>query len=307
MAHPYDGHTSGMRRAVTSSLVIHAFILAALLFAGWPGQRQFIQDPVFVEIVSGARQVTAPIAKALPLQPQSEERHDKAKESKKAPLKAEAKRSAQKAAVKIPLKPGPKAELKDARKQADINAAKAGDAAKKVKERASVEEALKRVSEKVSKKEAAAAVESRIADIRRKDEAEKGALDKEIAEVRKGISQRPTAADSSRELRHAGSGQPTAIEARYPAYYSLIRDRVQAAWIYPEGFKADNVSIVISIKIGRSGRLIDSWVEKGSGNRNFDESLINAVRKASPFPPLPQDFSSVYLETGLRFCPLCKE
>lgn len=304
MARPYDGDGQGMRRAVTGSLVLHAFILATLLIAGWSGQKRIMQDPVFVDLVSTVRQGPAPVAGPLPVAAAPDARPDKAEETKKADRKTEAVHSAQKTTVKIPVKPVSKAEQKDAKRPAE--AIKARDAVQKEMEAASVEEALKRVSEKVRKKDDAAEVESRIEEMRRKSEAEKGALAKEVSEVKKGLARRSPAADSI-VRRDDGSDRSAAIEARYPAYYSLIRDRVQAAWIYPEGFNANDVSIVISIKIGKSGRLIDSWVEKGSGNRSFDESLINAVRKASPFPPLPQDFNSVYLETGLRFCPLCKE
>lgn len=305
MARPYDGDGQGMRRAVTGSLIIHAFILATLLIAGWSGQKRIMQDPVFVDLVSTVSQGQAPVAGPLPVAAAPDARPDKAEETKKADRETEAVRSAQKTTVKIPVKPVSKTDEKDAKRPAEVSKGK--DAVQKKKEAASVEEALKRVSEKVRKKDDAAAVESRIEEMRRRSEAEKGALAKEISEVKKGLARRSPAAANPREKRDAGSGRSAAIEARYPAYYSLIRDRVQAAWIYPEGFNANDVSIVISIKIGKSGRLIDSWVEKGSGNRSFDESLINAVRKASPFPPLPQDFNNVYLETGLRFCPLCKE
>ncbi|MEK6759272.1 MAG: cell envelope integrity protein TolA [Deltaproteobacteria bacterium] len=306
MAHPYDGPSRGMRRAVTGSLIIHALVLAALLTIGWSGQRSIMQDPVFVDIVSTGRKASEPAGKAIPPKPPDDASADKGKAVKKTDQKAEADNARQKAAVKIPAKQTSKAEPKAAKRPDDADVVLRRDAAKKEKERASVEEALKRVAEKVRKKDDASAIESRIAEIRRKDEAEQGAIKKRLADVKKTLAQRPPASGIT-TARETGSGRSAAIEAKYPAYYSIIKDRVQAAWIYPEGFNANDVSIVISIKIGKSGRLIDSWVEKSSGNKNFDDSLINAVKKASPFPPLPQDFKNVYLETGLRFCPLCKE
>lgn len=306
MARPYDGHATGMRRAVTGSLVIHALILAALLTVGWSERSMITQDPVFVDIVSSMREASEPTGEMAPPKPQGNDNAETEVEAKKAPQKSAAKDTAQKAEVKVPAKEKSKAEPKAEKKSVDAEAGQRREAARKEKERASVEEALKRVAEKVRKKDAATAVESRIAEIRRKDEAEQGAVTKGLAEVKKGLAQRPPAAGIAAGLE-TGPGRRKTIEARYPAYYSIIKDRVQAAWIYPEGFNASNVSIVISIKISKSGRLIDSWVEKGSGNKNFDDSLINAVKKASPFPPLPQDFKNVYLETGLRFCPLCKE
>lgn len=306
MAHPYDGPSRGMRRAVTGSLILHALILAALLTVGWSGPNRIMQDPVFVDIVSSVRKASEPADSTIPPKPTDAESADDGKEAKNTPQKTETASTAQKAAVKVPAKQSSKAEPKAAKRPEDAVTALKRDAAKKEKERASVEEALKRVTEKVQKKDDASAIESRIAEIRRKDEAEQGAIKKKLDDVKKTLAEKPPASGIT-AAKEAGAGRNTEIEAKYPAYYSIIKERVQAAWIYPEGFNASDVSIVISIKIGKSGRLIDSWVEKGSGNKNFDDSLINAVRKASPFPPLPQDFKNVYLETGLRFCPLCKE
>jgi len=96
------------------------------------------------------------------------------------------------------------------------------------------------------------------------------------------------------------------LQLKHKAYFSLIRDHVQENWIYPETFDNEKISVIVSIRIGRDGELIKSWVEKGSGNRQFDDSLLKAVQKASPFPPLPEDFTEDMLETGLRFCPRCE-
>jgi TolA protein len=106
-------------------------------------------------------------------------------------------------------------------------------------------------------------------------------------------------------LMTAGA-QLSNLQASYPAYYSAITDRVQSSWVFPEGMAGKDLSIIVSIKIGKDGGLLESWIERSSGNTLFDESLVNAVKKASPFPPLPEDFKGKYLETGLRFCPMCQ-
>jgi outer membrane biosynthesis protein TonB len=40
-----------------------------------------------------------------------------------------------------------------------------------------------------------------------------------------------------------------------------------------------------------------------SGNQQFDTSVMNAVKKANPLPPLPDDFRESFLEIGIRFIP----
>jgi TonB family protein len=80
---------------------------------------------------------------------------------------------------------------------------------------------------------------------------------------------------------------------------------VQENWSYPEAYQRAGLSMIVSLRIARTGKLISVWVEERSGNPRFDSSLVNAVKKAAPFEPLPQGFDGAWLETGLRFCPEC--
>jgi TonB family protein len=41
--------------------------------------------------------------------------------------------------------------------------------------------------------------------------------------------------------------------------------------------------------------------EKRSGNRFFDDSTLRAVKKSSPFPPLPSWIMDSSIEIGIRF------
>ncbi len=170
-------------------------------------------------------------------------------------------------------------------------------------------EALSAIRKKVRAEEEKRILAAKIEAIRRRQEAE--ALMKRLESIKKTLETPAPAAKAP--VRKAGPAAltPTGglrtenLELKHKAYFSLIRDRVQANWIYPERFDNKKVSVIVSIRIGRDGTLLKSWVEKGSGNRQFDESLLKAVRKASPFPALPEDFTEDTLETGLRFCPTC--
>jgi colicin import membrane protein len=85
-------------------------------------------------------------------------------------------------------------------------------------------------------------------------------------------------------------------------YYSLIWSKVRQEWVLPEGIlHDDNLVAVIDAKILRNGNVDDIGFEKRSGNRYFDESAIKAIRKASPFPPLPEWIKDNYIEVGVRF------
>ncbi|MBI5468978.1 MAG: TonB C-terminal domain-containing protein, partial [Deltaproteobacteria bacterium] len=155
-------------------------------------------------------------------------------------------------------------------------------------------------------------LDSRIEELKKKRAAESKdvasrleALKKEIGSAR--VQAKPAAqATEVQEAGARGGMKREDLEARYPAYFSLIHDRVQDEWsIHSEDLKDSKLSIIVSVRIARSGKLLETHIEKSSGDSHFDGSLIKAIRKAE-FPPLPQDFEGEFLETGFRFCPGCK-
>lgn len=284
----YGQYRSGLKKALAGSFIFHVVVLSLGLLLFSVGKDRAFLSPVYVELVSGRVRATTAQEAPKNIEPQKEA-------VKKAPDKIE---PVKKEAVKE------KAASKEKPEAKPKQTVKIKDNAKASKEKAELEDTLKKVSENVKKKEEAAALEARLDSIRKKQETESKEVAKKLDALKKEIGTRQTAKTGA-QADGVSSGK--LLAAKYPAYYGIIRDKVQTQWIYPEGFNAENVSIIISIKIGRNGKLLDSFVEKSSGNTRFDESLLSAVKKASPFPPLPQDFQGNYLETGLRFCPVCKE
>ena len=63
----------------------------------------------------------------------------------------------------------------------------------------------------------------------------------------------------------------------------------------------ENIETIIDVKISRSGALEHMGFEKRSGNRYFDDSALRAVKKSSPFPPLPYWIMDNSIEIGIRF------
>ena len=63
----------------------------------------------------------------------------------------------------------------------------------------------------------------------------------------------------------------------------------------------ENIETIINVKILRSGALEYMGFEKRSGNRYFDDSALRAVKKSSPFPPLPSWIMDSSIEIGIRF------
>ena len=60
---------------------------------------------------------------------------------------------------------------------------------------------------------------------------------------------------------------------------------------------------VVIITISRNGTILDTQFEKKSGDANLDRSVLRAIKKAGPLPPLPAGLGGKQLELGIRFIP----
>jgi colicin import membrane protein len=96
----------------------------------------------------------------------------------------------------------------------------------------------------------------------------------------------------------SGKGVPN---AEFSAYYSKVWKQIRSMWAMPEGLKGTGLVAVYGIRIGRDGRVIDAWLENGSGNSAFDDSALRAIHKADPLPPLPETYSDITMDVGIRF------
>jgi TonB family protein len=70
------------------------------------------------------------------------------------------------------------------------------------------------------------------------------------------------------------------------AYLDRVERRILAVWRLPE--KLNGRKVILRMHLERSGHVSNVRVEKSSGDKKFDDSAIEAVRTASPFPPVPE-------------------
>jgi len=92
------------------------------------------------------------------------------------------------------------------------------------------------------------------------------------------------------------------MNMKMKVYYSIVWSMIKEKWALPEGIlPGDNIEAIIEAKILRNGSVSNLSFEKNSGNRYFDESAIKAIKKAKPFPPLPEWLDERYIDLGIRF------
>ena len=97
-----------------------------------------------------------------------------------------------------------------------------------------------------------------------------------------------------------GSGAP--LDPAMQKYLLDIWEKIKNAWNVPGMAKKDLETIVL-IKVRQDGRIVDINIEKRSGNRVYDESVIRVLRAVEPLPPIPASLNTDSLEIGFRFLP----
>lgn len=83
-------------------------------------------------------------------------------------------------------------------------------------------------------------------------------------------------------------------------YLQQLQRKVSERWV-PPASTPGGLQVVVFFEIGRDGRIGAPSVEKSSGNAFYDLSALRAVTEASPFPPLPQEFSAASLRVHFGF------
>ena len=65
-------------------------------------------------------------------------------------------------------------------------------------------------------------------------------------------------------------------------YLNKVEQKIMAVWKRPP--KTDGLKVTLRYNLARNGFVSAVRIEKSSGNQSFDDSAVQAVRRASPFP-----------------------
>jgi len=106
------------------------------------------------------------------------------------------------------------------------------------------------------------------------------------AEPTDALIQLPTSQSSAVE------GSPSAIQSPdFAPYLEKIKRRVESVWDYPEGI-AGKHQVSLVFVLDRGGKLVRVEVLDATHSQ-LDQGVLDAVRKASPFPPIPESLKDL--------------
>ena len=90
------------------------------------------------------------------------------------------------------------------------------------------------------------------------------------------------------------------------SYAALIQQTVINYWSRPPSAR-NGMETLLSIQLIPTGEVVSVNVVKGSGNSAFDQSAVNAVKKAGSFPELQnlpaREFEKTFRRLSLLFRP----
>ncbi|MCB0413523.1 MAG: TonB C-terminal domain-containing protein [Bdellovibrionales bacterium] len=86
-------------------------------------------------------------------------------------------------------------------------------------------------------------------------------------------------------------------------YYQKVKEHVQQYWALPQWLSELNLKAQAKVLVDERGYVISRGMFASSGNKTFDDFVINTIDKASPLPPPPNRLSGALKSGGfiLRF------
>ena len=103
----------------------------------------------------------------------------------------------------------------------------------------------------------------------------------------------------------AGSANQISLNTRsykHMGYFMKLRESIESVWSFPVAARYGGMagSVQVLFKVGRDGQLMDVQVLQSSGYRVLDDEVVNSLKRAAPFDPIPSSWLEKELEiTGL--------
>lgn len=85
------------------------------------------------------------------------------------------------------------------------------------------------------------------------------------------------------------------------SYIGEVHKHVKMNWAMPEYLRKRQLEATVLIKVDSNGLVLAKNIVKSSGNPVFDDGVIAAVDRSSPFPRPPEKFEKIFAVQGFLF------
>lgn len=104
--------------------------------------------------------------------------------------------------------------------------------------------------------------------------------------------------------RFASFAEGETLKDEIRVYYFELMRRINEYWWRNGAQKGVfDAPVSVNLLISREGRIIACDFFQGSGNREQDQIMVEAIKAAQPLPPLPANFPQKTFNAPIRFVP----
>jgi colicin import membrane protein len=177
-----------------------------------------------------------------------------------------------------------------------------------LEEKKKKEELARKKAEEDKKKKVQEEIEKKKREAREKEQAKKD-RDKRISDLAREIrGKKEYEGESVRaggegfggaRLGGSGGGGGTLAPYAKVAYQNELQAHVKSGWRWMQ--RTNQLRTLVQVRISPDGEISQVRILQGSGNSNFDDSVVRAVKKASPVPAPPREFYADFATTGFWF------
>ena len=96
-----------------------------------------------------------------------------------------------------------------------------------------------------------------------------------------------------------GTGLIGVEKLEYTNYKEVLHAAISADWELPKWLLESNLQAVVEIKIDHDGNLVYKNLVQSSGNKIYDEKVMEAVVNSAPFDPPSDKFKGIVLYEGV--------
>lgn len=83
-----------------------------------------------------------------------------------------------------------------------------------------------------------------------------------------------------------GPKAPTTDMSDFDEYVGQLKNRVELVWSYPRD--SENLQATVKFNLNAVGQVSAIGITQSSGRADFDSSVVEAIKRSSPFPRLPR-------------------
>ena len=98
-----------------------------------------------------------------------------------------------------------------------------------------------------------------------------------------------------------GNGGGVVRGMKFVAYVNQMRGRIKERWTWPHG--RGDLEVTVGFGVRADGEVFGIELLKRSGDASFDESVVRAVRRATPLPPPPRSHAHEFEQVEFTFRP----